>query len=210
MRVCARGSTVGGSSTRLHPGDWRCKESRLWLDNSSVNLLSIWFIWLNLYWDKETSYKISAGSSILQIKSQTWKHKQYIRLHFTFKTNTKTNSHITSGLCSNQLLESIQKYLIKLCVCLLQLPLALILLRSTYLETEAQKTLTCVGIPPGSNTFKYLCCAWFGLPGISLSSQYVSFFIGITKKFKFEAFCGQSIKDNCHVWWEMNGEKVSS
>ncbi|KAK6310048.1 hypothetical protein J4Q44_G00199290 [Coregonus suidteri] len=31
-----------------------------------------------------------------------------------------------------------------------------------------------------------------------------------TKKLRCEAFCGQNIKDNCHVWWEMNGVKVGS
>ncbi|KAK6310049.1 hypothetical protein J4Q44_G00199300, partial [Coregonus suidteri] len=31
-----------------------------------------------------------------------------------------------------------------------------------------------------------------------------------TKKLRCEAFCGQNIVDNCHVWWEMNGVKVGS
>ncbi|XP_055734565.1 interleukin-1 receptor-like 1 isoform X2 [Salvelinus fontinalis] len=31
-----------------------------------------------------------------------------------------------------------------------------------------------------------------------------------TKKLRCEAFCGQNIEDNCHVWWEMNGVKVRS
>ncbi|CAB1328780.1 unnamed protein product [Coregonus sp. 'balchen'] len=31
-----------------------------------------------------------------------------------------------------------------------------------------------------------------------------------TKKLRCEAFCGQNIEDNCHMWWEMNGVKVGS
>ncbi|XP_064800704.1 interleukin-1 receptor-like 1 isoform X1 [Oncorhynchus masou masou] len=31
-----------------------------------------------------------------------------------------------------------------------------------------------------------------------------------TKKLRCEAFCGQNIEDNCHLWWEMNGVKVGS
>ncbi|XP_071004613.1 interleukin-1 receptor-like 1 [Oncorhynchus clarkii lewisi] len=31
-----------------------------------------------------------------------------------------------------------------------------------------------------------------------------------TKKLRCEAFCGQNIEDNCHVWWEINGVKVRS
>ncbi|XP_064869067.1 interleukin-1 receptor-like 1 isoform X2 [Oncorhynchus nerka] len=31
-----------------------------------------------------------------------------------------------------------------------------------------------------------------------------------TKKLRCEAFCGQNIEDNCHVWWYINGVKVRS
>uniref|UniRef100_A0A4W5L135 TIR domain-containing protein n=1 Tax=Hucho hucho TaxID=62062 RepID=A0A4W5L135_9TELE len=31
-----------------------------------------------------------------------------------------------------------------------------------------------------------------------------------TKKLRCEAFCGQNVEDNCHVWWEINGVKVGS